>query len=65
MPDKDVIKGKAKHAEGHMQAAFGDMTNNPDQKAKGQVKKVQGKAQEATGHLKDAFRAASHDTSKH
>jgi uncharacterized protein YjbJ (UPF0337 family) len=60
MPDKDVIKGQIKHAEGHVQKAYGDLTDDPAQKTKGDVKKAQGKAEDAVGHLKDAARSATH-----
>ena len=62
MPDKDVIKGKMKHAEGHVQKAVGELTDDPKQKAEGQAKKVAGKAQETIGHLKDAAKSAMHNT---
>ena len=59
MPDKDVIKGQLKHAEGHVQKAMGDLTDNPKLQAEGTVNKMAGKAQEAAGHLKDAVRSAT------
>lgn len=64
MPDKDVIKGKAKNVEGHVQQAIGDLTDNPRDKSEGQAKKVQGKLHESVGHVKDAARAAA-DSMKH
>ena len=59
MPDKDVIKGQLKNAEGHVQKAVGDLTDNPKLRAKGTVNKLAGSAQETVGHLKDAARAAN------
>ena len=60
MPDKDVLKGKIKHAEGHVQTAVGDLTDNPKLQAKGTFNKIAGKAQETVGHLKDAVQSATH-----
>lgn len=59
MPDKDVVKGQLKHAEGHVQKAAGDLTDNPKLKAEGEAKKLAGSAQETVGHLKDAVRSAN------
>ena len=59
MTDKNVIDGKLKHAEGVVQEKIGDLTNNPNEQAKGQEKKVAGKAQETIGHVKDAVRSAT------
>ena len=59
MPDKNVVNGKLKNAEGRAQEAFGALTENPDDKAEGQAKQVVGKAQETVGHLKDAVKSAS------
>ena len=59
MPDKNVIKGKIKHAEGEVQKALGDMTDNPKLQAEGIANKIAGAAQETIGHLKDAARSAT------
>ena len=59
MPDKDVIKGQLKNAEGHVQKAVGDLTDNPKLQAEGTVNKLAGSAQETVGHLKDAARSAN------
>ena len=64
MPDKNVIEGKLKHAEGHAQEAFGDLTDDPNQKAAGKIKKSEGKVQETVGHIKDAARSATDSASK-
>ena len=62
MPDQDVIKGTVKNLEGRVQEAWGDLTDNPVDKAEGQAKQVQGKLQESAGHLKDAAKAATDST---
>ena len=59
MPDKNVIKGQLKRAEGQIQKAVGDLTDNPKLKAKGTVNKLSGSVQESVGHLKDAARSAN------
>ena len=59
MPDKNVIDGFIKNAEGRLEEAVGALTNNPEQKAEGQAKQVAGKAQETVGHLKDAAKSAA------
>ena len=59
MPDENVVKGKLKNAEGRIQEAWGDLTDNSDDKATGQEKQKEGKLLESTGHLKDAAKAAS------
>ena len=60
MPDKNVIEGKMKHAEGHLEEALGDLIDDPKLKAEGISKKRIGKEQETVGHLKDAARSAAH-----
>jgi len=59
MPDKDVIEGVVKNLEGRVQEAWGDLTDNPQEKAAGQEKQAKGKLQESAGHLKDAAHAAA------
>ena len=58
MPDQDVIKGAAKNIEGRVQEAWGDLTDNPVDKAVGQQKQATGKLQERAGHIKDAAKSA-------
>ena len=58
MPDKDVIAGKLKQAEGKAQDAVGDVTGNTDDDVAGKAKQVEGKFQEEFGKAKDALRAA-------
>jgi uncharacterized protein YjbJ (UPF0337 family) len=59
MPSKDTIKGQLLRAEGHVQKAIGDLTDNPKLQAEGTANKIAGKAQETAGHLKDAVRSAT------
>jgi uncharacterized protein YjbJ (UPF0337 family) len=54
--DSDRIKGKIKQAEGRVQDAVGDLTDNPSDDIKGKAKQAEGKAQEAWGKSKDAMR---------
>lgn len=58
MSDKDVIEGKLKQAEGKVQDAWGDLTNNPEQDIKGKAKQVEGKVQEAYGRTDNAVKDA-------
>jgi len=62
MPNKDVIEGQLKHAEGHALEVVGDLTDNPKLQAEGECKKREGKAQETVGHLKEAVVSATHKT---
>jgi len=54
--DSDRIKGKIKQAEGRVQDAVGDLTDNPSDDIRGKAKQAEGKAQEAWGKSKDAMR---------
>jgi len=56
MPDKDVVEGKLKQAEGKAQDALGDVTGNTDDDLAGKAKQVEGKVQEGVGRVKDAVR---------
>jgi len=58
MGDKDIVEGKLKQAEGKVQDAWGDMTNNPDQDMKGKAKQVEGKVQEGYGRADNAVKDA-------
>jgi uncharacterized protein YjbJ (UPF0337 family) len=53
MPDKDVIKGKAKQAHGLIKEAAGDATGKVGTKIAGKTEQAAGKVQEAVGHAKD------------
>jgi uncharacterized protein YjbJ (UPF0337 family) len=55
---KDEIKGKMKEAEGRVQDAFGDLTNNPRDDQAGKAKQAEGKVQQGVGTVKDALHRA-------
>ena len=59
MPDKNVIDGKIKQAEGVVQETVGELTHNDKLKAQGLANKAAGKAQETVGHLRDAVQSAT------
>jgi uncharacterized protein YjbJ (UPF0337 family) len=54
--DKDDIKGKAKEAAGYVKDKAGEIMNDPDLEAEGEVEKAEGKAQQAWGKAKDTAR---------
>ena len=56
MSDKDVVEGKLKQAEGKVQDAWGDLTNNPEQDLKGKAKQAEGKVQETVGRTDNAVK---------
>ena len=60
MPDKDVIQGELKQAEGKVQSTAGHVVNSKEDEAAGAVKQVEGKIQEGIGHIKEAI----HDATK-
>jgi uncharacterized protein YjbJ (UPF0337 family) len=55
---KDEIKGKLKEAEGRVQDAFGDLTNNPRDDQAGKAKQAEGKVQQGVGKVKDTLHRA-------
>ena len=55
MTNEDIIKGKLKQAEGKVEDAYGDLTDNPEHDAKGKAKQAEGYAQEGLGHVKEAI----------
>jgi len=61
MSDKDVVEGKLKQAEGKVQDAWGDLTNNPEQDLKGKAKQAEGKVQETVGRTDNAVKDALDD----
>ena len=48
----DIIKGKAKQAEGKARRKAGDLTDNHSEEVKGAAKQVEGKIQEGIGKIK-------------
>jgi uncharacterized protein YjbJ (UPF0337 family) len=59
MPDKDVIKGKAKKGRGLIKEAAGDANGKLTDKLAGKTDQAVGKVQEAVGHAKDAVKDAA------
>ena len=55
---KDEVKGKLKEAEGRVQDAFGDLTNNPRDDQQGKAKQAEGQVQQGVGKVKDALHRA-------
>ncbi|MEA5469402.1 MULTISPECIES: CsbD family protein [unclassified Spirulina] len=53
MSTKDKIAATAKNIEGKAQAAVGEMTGNPEQKAEGNLKQTEAKIEHETENLKD------------
>ncbi len=56
--DSDRVKDKIKQAEGKIQDAKGDFTDDPSADIAGKAKQAEGKVQEAWGKSKDAVRKA-------
>ena len=54
--DKNIVSGKVKQAEGHVQDVAGVVTNDPLEQLAGKAKQVEGKVQEEFGKLKDGVR---------
>lgn len=59
MPDKDVIKGKAKQGRGLIKEAAGDANGKLSDKLSGKAQQAAGKVQEKIGHAKDAAKNAA------
>jgi uncharacterized protein YjbJ (UPF0337 family) len=53
MSIEDKLKAEAKKTEGKVEAAAGKLTDNPEMKARGEVKQAQGAAMEGMSDLKD------------
>jgi uncharacterized protein YjbJ (UPF0337 family) len=50
----DKTQGKTDEVKGKARQAYGDLTDNDDQKAKGQAEETQGHAEKAVGDVKNA-----------
>ena len=59
--DKDEIKGKATEAKGYIKDKAGEIMNDPDLEAEGEVEKLEGKAQQTWGKAKDTARDVAED----
>lgn len=53
MSIEDKLKAEAKKVEGKLEAAAGELTDDPELKARGEAKQVQGSAMDALNNLKD------------
>jgi len=49
---KDKVKGTFHQAKGKVREMAGEITDNPELKAKGKAEKIAGKAQEKIGQVK-------------
>lgn len=56
--DFDRIDGKWTEFKGHLQEAYGDLTDDEIEQAKGNREKLEGKLQQKFGQTKDEARAA-------
>ncbi|MEO1399039.1 MAG: CsbD family protein [Pseudomonadota bacterium] len=59
--DKDRIEGKWTEIKGRIQEAYGDLTNDEIEEAKGDRAKLEGIMQQKLGKTKDEARAAVDD----
>lgn len=50
----DTTSGKWDQQKGKVREAYGDLTDNPEQKRKGQVEQGGGKVKEAVGRVEEA-----------
>ncbi len=51
---EDKAQGTADEMKGKAREAFGDLTGNEDQEAKGQAEQTQGKGEKVVGDVKNA-----------
>ena len=58
MSIEDRIKATAKNVEGKAQEAVGEVTGDPQQKAKGQAKQAESKVRHAAEDVKDEVKKA-------
>jgi uncharacterized protein YjbJ (UPF0337 family) len=58
MANEDQVKGTAKEWTGKAQQAAGDLTDNPELKAKGEDTELEGKTQGVLGKAKETIKDA-------
>lgn len=58
MSAEERIKATAKNVEGKVQEAAGDVTGDPEMKAKGQAKQVESNVRHSVENLKDSAKDA-------
>jgi len=51
--NRDEMKGKAEKAKGYVKDKAGEITNNPDLEAEGELERAKGAAREKIGKAKD------------
>ncbi len=54
--NRDIIEGKAKQVQGHVEDAVADLTGNAHANAEGKARVAEGKVQETVGRAKDAVK---------
>jgi uncharacterized protein YjbJ (UPF0337 family) len=54
--DRDVIEGKWTEIKGHLREAYGDLTDDDVEEAKGDREKMEGVLQQKLGKSKDEVR---------
>ena len=54
--DRDVIEGKWTEIKGHLREAYGDLTDDDVEEAKGDREKMEGVLQQKLGKAKDEVR---------
>ena len=50
--NKDEVKGKTKHIEGHVREEYGKLTDNKTEQIKGKIQQAEGTVQEEIGKIK-------------
>ena len=55
--NKNQVEGKLKKAEGQVQEKWGQVTNDPKDKAKGKMKQGEGAVQEVVGDVEEAVKS--------
>lgn len=59
--DKDRLEGPLKEAGGKVKEGIGDLTDNPETEAEGEMDQAEGKLQNEWGEAKDTVRDAVDD----
>lgn len=62
--DRDEIKGKAEKAKGYVKEKAGEITNNPDLEAEGELERAKGAARESIGKAKQKVKEGVEEISK-
>ena len=62
--DRDEIKGKAEKAKGYVKDKAGEITNNPDLEAEGELERAKGAARENIGKAKQKVKESVEEISK-